>query len=151
MILGTLTDATRYTTFAPRLASGFEFLRTFDAATPEGRYPLDGDHAFALVSRYETGPATGKRFEAHRRYADLQYVAAGVERILHAPAADLETGTAYDEATDLVFFHDPPYSSSLLLPAGSFAVFLPGDAHKPGCMAGGRDAVVKVVVKLRIG
>ena len=38
-----------------------------------------------------------------------------------------------------------PFASSLLMRTGDLAVFFPDDAHKPGCMAGGRDAVRKVV------
>jgi YhcH/YjgK/YiaL family protein len=33
---------------------------------------------------------------------------------------------------------------------GDLAIFHPGDAHKPGCMAGGRHTVRKVVVKVRL-
>jgi beta-galactosidase beta subunit len=33
---------------------------------------------------------------------------------------------------------------------GDAASFLPGDAHKPGCMAGARHGVRKVVVKIRL-
>lgn len=151
MILDSLHRAELYHGVVPGMAAAFEFLRRFDAATPEGRHEIEGERVFALVSRYETAPATGKRFEAHRRHLDVQYVAAGAERILHAPLEGLQVATPYTETEDIVFFEDPPTSSSLLLPAGSFAVFAPGDAHKPGCMAGSRDAVLKVVVKLRLG
>ena len=58
--------------------------------------------------------------------------------------------TPYDEDGDVLFFAEPGASSSLLVPAGGVAIFHPGDAHKPGCMAGARDAVRKVVVKVRI-
>ncbi len=34
--------------------------------------------------------------------------------------------------------------------AGDAAVFFPEDAHKPGCMAGARHDVRKVVVKIRL-
>ena len=59
--------------------------------------------------------------------------------------------TPYSEEKDVVFYREPPASSSLLLSAGEFAIFHPDDAHKGGCMAGGKDGVRKVVVKVVTG
>jgi biofilm protein TabA len=150
MIVDSLAHAARYEPLDPGIALGLAYLRSFDPETPDGRYPLDGDDLFALVQSYATGPGTERRFEAHRAYLDIQYVARGVERILHAPVAALEVETPYDEATDLIFFREPGASSSLLLREGDFAIFHPQDAHKPGCMAGSRAEVKKVVVKVRL-
>lgn len=150
MILTSLALADAYAAVAPGIAEGVAFLRGFDPSTADGRHEIDGERVFAMVSSYDTGPATEKRFEAHRQYIDLQYVAAGRERILHAPAPELEIETAYDPLADIVFFAEPKVSTSLLMRTGDLAVFLPADGHKPGCMAGGRDAVKKVVVKVRV-
>ena len=150
MIVDTLERADAYTPLARGIGEALAWLRAFDPSTPDGRHDIDGDRLYALVQSYDTGPATEKRFEAHRRNLDVQYVVSGAERILHAPAAGMEAETPYDEDGDIVFFAEPKASSSLLMPAGSVAFFWPGDAHKPGCMAGGRDAVRKVVVKVRL-
>jgi len=151
MILTTLAEAELLSALGPRVAAGVRWLRRFDLAMIDGHHGIMGDDVFALVSTYETGPATEKCFETHRVYLDLQYVAAGAERILHAPADGLEVAAPYDEAKDIAFYAEPKASSSLLLRAGDLAVFHPVDAHKPGCMAGGRDQVRKVVVKVRLG
>ncbi|HEX6042167.1 YhcH/YjgK/YiaL family protein [Longimicrobium sp.] len=150
MILTTLAESGAYEGLGERVAAGLRWLRTFDPAIPDGRHAIDGDDVFALVSTYDTGPSTEKRFETHVRHVDLQYVASGHERILHAPAAALTVETPYDEATDVAFYAEPPFASSLLMRPGDLAVFHPDDAHKPGCMAGGRHTVRKVVVKVRV-
>lgn len=150
MILASLHDAAEVEALGTRFAAGVAWLRTFDPALPDGRHDVDGDRVFALVSRYDTGPSTEKRFETHRRHADIQLVAEGAERILHAPAGRLTVSEPYDEATDLAFYAEPSFASSLLMTAGDLAVFLPADAHKPGCMAGARHAVRKVVIKVRL-
>ena len=150
MILTTLAEAAAYEALGERIAAGLRWLREMDPAAADGRHPIDGDDVFALVSSYETGPSTEKQFESHRVYIDLQYLAAGNERILHAPAAALSVQTLYDEAADITFYAEPPFASSLLMRTGDLAVFFPEDAHKPGCMAGGRHAVRKVVVKVRV-
>ena len=87
---------------------------------------------FALVRDVRDGPGTEKRFETHVRHVDLQYVADGHERILHTPAAALTVETPYDEATDITFYAEPPFASSLLMRPGDLAIFHPDDAHKPG-------------------
>lgn len=151
MILTTLADSAPYEALGARIAAGLSWLRSMDRGLPEGRHTIDGDDLFALVQRYDTVPGTEKRLEAHVRHVDLQFIIDGHERILHAPAAELTVETPYDEAGDITFYADPPFSSSLLMRPGDLAIFYPGDAHKPGCMAGARHAVQKVVVKVRIG
>jgi biofilm protein TabA len=150
MILTTLDESAPYEVLGERIATGLRWLRAMDPAIADGRHAIDGDDVFALVSTYDTGPSTEKRFETHVRHVDLQYVATGHERILHAPAAGLAVETPYDDATDVAFYAEPPFASSLLMRPGDLAVFHPADAHKPGCMAGGRHTVRKVVVKVRI-
>lgn len=151
MIVTDLEGAGQYLNLAPGVERGLAWLREFDPSTPDGTHQIDGDRLYALVQSYDTAPATEKRFESHRRNLDIQYVVSGVERILHTTAGGLTVEVPYDEPGDIIFYHDPPASSSLLMPAGSVAFFHPDDAHKPGCMAGGRDAVRKVVVKVRVG
>jgi YhcH/YjgK/YiaL family protein len=150
LILTTLADSAPYEALGPRIAAGLRWLRSMDPAIADGRHPIEGDDVFALVQTYETVPGTEKRLETHVRHVDLQYVASGPERILHAPAAALTVQTPYDEAADIAFYAEPPFASSLLMRPGDLAVFYPDDAHKPGCMAGGRHTVRKVVVKVRI-
>ncbi len=150
MILTTLAESAAYEVLGTRVAAGLRWLREMDPAIADGRHAIAGDEVFALVSTYQTGPSTEKHFESHRVYVDLQYVAGGHERILHAPVDELTVETPYDAATDIVFYADPPFSSSLLMRPGDLAVFHPGDGHKPGCMAGGRHEVRKVVVKVAL-
>lgn len=150
MILTTMTDLDRFAVLADGIAEAAAWLRGFRADVPDGRHTIRGVDVFALVSRYLTEPAAGRRFEAHRQFLDVQWVASGRERILHAPTHGLIVAEPYLAERDVVFFADPPFSSSLLLRTGDAALLFPGDAHKPGCMAGGRDEVCKVVVKVRL-
>ncbi len=150
MILISLAESAPYEALGERIAAGLRWLRSMDPAVADGRHAIDGDAVFALVAAYETAPGTEKRFETHVRHVDLQYVADGHERILHAPAAALTVETPYDDAADITFYAEPPFASSLLMRPGDLAIFFPEDAHKPGCMAGGRHTVRKVVVKVRI-
>ncbi|HEX8358667.1 MAG TPA: YhcH/YjgK/YiaL family protein [Longimicrobium sp.] len=150
MIHFPLRHADRYAALLPGMDAAIEWLRAFGPALPDGRHPVDGERVFALVSSYATGPSTEKRFEAHRLHADVQWIASGAERILYLPAEGLAVTEPYSDEADVLFFEEPRVSSSLLMSAGHAAVFFPEDAHKPGCMAGARHDVRKVVVKIRL-
>lgn len=150
MILDSLTRAGQYGTLGPRIAAGFEYLAALDPTTSVGRHFIEGEDLFAMVQEYDTAPATEKRFESHLRYIDIQYLVSGRERMLYAPADTLDVQTPYNDEKDVAFYQDPQASSSLLVAPGQFAIFFPTDGHKPGCMAGGREPVRKVVIKLRV-
>ena len=113
-----------------------------------GRHAIDEDRIFALVQDYETKPREAGRWEAHRRYCDVQFVASGVEFIGVAPLDGMRVVEAYDEAKDVAFFEGE--GDLVTLRAGSFAIFWPHDAHMPGVAAGGPTAVRKVVVKVAV-
>jgi biofilm protein TabA len=149
MIHDSLRNSQLYEQLGRGFAAAFEYAYTFDQGTPDGRHEIDGEDVFALVQTYDTAPGVEKRFESHRQYVDVQFLASGRERILYTDSRELEVDTPYDEETDVVFYEDPEFSSSILLRTGEFVILYPQDAHKPGCMAGGREAVKKVVVKIR--
>ena len=150
MILDSLANAALYRALGPRIAAGLDYLAGFDPSTPDGKVELDGTDLYAAVQSYDTAPGAEKRWESHQRHLDIQYLVSGQERILHAAAGAMEVETPYNDAKDVTFYRDPAASTSCLLGPGDFAVFWPADGHKPGCMAGGRDAVRKVVVKIRL-
>lgn len=130
MIVDRLDNRGCYGNLPERWQRALEFLA--DPATaqlPLGRHELDGDNLFALIQEYDTRPADVCRWEAHRRYVDLQYVAAGCERIGVAKLEAMTVDMPYDEQRDIGFFHGT--GDWLTMPAGSFAIFLPHDVHRP--------------------
>jgi len=136
------------------LERAFEYLvRTDLAKLPLGRTDIKGDDMYVTVSEADTRAPEQVRFEAHRRYVDIQLVVRGQEAIGLAPAAALTTVEPYDAAKDIAFFAVPPESATLPLRAGDFAVFTPADAHRPSLHLDGphvsRKAVVKVSVAFR--
>ena len=156
MIADELKNWRRHAALA-ELKPAFEFLEQHaDAAgLAGGRVEIEGDRLFALVQAYAPKPVEGAKFEAHRRYADVQYIAGGAEMIGYAPTHTLEVDTPYDAGKDIAFYAQPARYTPLAVPAGSFAVFSPEDAHMPCCRldspAGQADEPVrKVVVKVAL-
>jgi YhcH/YjgK/YiaL family protein len=150
MILDTLSQSLSYQQLGPRFAAGLEWLGEFSPATADGRYDIGGDNVFALVQSYDTVPPTEKKYESHRAYADIQYIAEGSEVIYYAPTSGLVPTMAYDETKDCLLYSDPAAATPLFMAPGRFAIFHPQDAHKPGCVHDTASRIKKVVVKARL-
>jgi biofilm protein TabA len=149
MIIDRLENRSSLYELPPRLTSAVAYLRATDLLSiATGRHDLDGDNLFALVQDYTTRPPEECVWEAHRRYIDVQFVAAGVERIGYAMLSDMREREAYDATRDVTFFE--PGSEFVLLRAGMFAILGPDDVHSPGHVAGAPTHVRKVVVKARL-
>jgi biofilm protein TabA len=151
MVHDTIDNAARYEALNSRFAKAFAFLRTVDGTQTPGRHDLDGDHCFALVQTYETKPKATAKFEAHRKYIDVQFIHSGRETILWAPLAAMREETlAYDEAKEAALWKLVPDVTELHLSAGHFAILFPQDAHAPCVEWGKSERVFKVVVKVAV-
>jgi len=148
MIIDTLAHAGVYRRLSPSLAEALRFLQHKNlAALADGRFELEADGEFASVESYTTKPVKEKRGEAHRKYVDLQVVIAGAEWMGCAPIETLEVIEPYDQAEDIEWLQGE--GSFVPLPAGSFAILSPRDAHMPGVCLTQSDAVKKIVFKLQ--
>lgn len=126
-----------------------DFIESHDLAElPEGRIDLDGG-VFVNISEYEPYPAPDK-WEAHRRYADLQIVIKGDER-MDGAASEMASGSAgYHEDDDYEIFDCcKGYYATVWATEGTFAYFAPCDAHRPG-LHYKSDSVKKAVFKIPV-
>lgn len=149
MIIDTLDNAGLYENLSPGFTEAFAYLRSGrPAADSVGQYFLDGEDVFVNVEEYVSKPIERGRYEAHRVYTDIQYVVTGCERMGVAPLEEMWVTEEYNAARDVAFYKGD--GKMLLVPAGTFVVFTPQDAHMP-CIAEKSPAPVrKVVVKVRI-
>jgi biofilm protein TabA len=118
---------------------------------PDGRVVVDGDKVYVEVQSYNTteGPVT--RFEGHRKYIDIQYVAAGEEIIGWAPLSAITETTSYVPEHDYWLGEaEPARVTPISLTAGQLAVFYPTDPHSPRHGAGAAQPVKKLVVKVAV-
>jgi len=116
---------------------------------PTGRHEIDGDRLFAMVNEYVSEPRDKRRAEAHRKYADIQYIVSGAEIIGYARLEDnyevLEDKLAEKDA---IFYKNPVDESELILTSGMYGIFFPWDVHRPNCCAASPAPVRKVVLKV---
>lgn len=147
MVLDHIDNSERYASLGPGIAEAVRFLRSAGLdRLPAGRHEIGHQGLYALASEYMTKPEGGARWEAHRRYIDVQYIASGLEAIGYQHIGRLKTVTAYDDEKDVLFLEGT--GSRLILAAGFFAVFYPEDGHQPGLSADCSEKVRKIVVKV---
>lgn len=151
MVLDTLANATRYERLNSRFAKAFAYLRTVDGTQQLGRHDLDGDQCYALVQTYETKPVEKAKFEAHRKYIDIQFIQNGRETILWAPLVTMKEETmSYSDEKDATLWKLTPDLTPLHVSAGHFAILWPEDAHAPCVEWDKSETVFKVVVKVAV-
>jgi biofilm protein TabA len=114
-----------------------------------GRHEVMGENLYYMVNHYITKEAESVKFEAHRKYIDLQYVTEGEERI---GVAGFEHGKETDPyvAEKDVAFYSVSGAEYLQASPYEYFVFFPEDLHQPGVMVGHPGEVKKVVFKILI-
>jgi biofilm protein TabA len=127
----------------------FAYLKNTDLKTlTNGRHVIDGENVYALVTEAPSKDYDKTAFESHRKYIDLQFVITGEENMAKAPLASVTVSKPYNETTDLANYSGD--GKIYTVPAGTFILFFPTDAHRPNITPGGNKVVKKVVIKVRV-
>ena len=148
MILDVLENAPRYSVMSKRFSKAIEFLLRSDLKElPVGKYEIDGDRIYAMVSRGPGRRQEDSMLETHEKYIDIQLVLSGTDGMGWKPKSLCKQPAGeYDRKSDVQFFEDKP-DAWLSTHSGAFAVFFPGDAHMPQISSG---QLHKVVVKVAV-
>jgi YhcH/YjgK/YiaL family protein len=147
MIFDTLENALRYTGLGSGLPAALKYLLETDLASlPLGRTDLDGKRLYVLVQEFTTKPLEQGKWEAHRRYIDVQYVASGQERMGFANLCTMQLGEYHPEK-DFQALNGTGNQVDVF--AGAFVIFFPEDAHMPGLCVDQPEPVRKVVLKVQ--
>ncbi len=148
MIKDSIKNYERYLSVNSGIKEGFDFILNNNFNHMEdGKYSIDGDKIFAIVSTYQTKEKTDSQPEAHNRYLDIQFVAHGSECMGYKSREDeLSVSKAYSEENDILFYDE----EAVLIPfeQGDFFILFPNDLHQPGITFEQKKEVKKVVVKI---
>jgi YhcH/YjgK/YiaL family protein len=148
MIIDKIENSLLYENLGERIKKSFEYIKTTDLKNLQaGKYPIDGENIFALVSGYQTKSESDGKLEAHKKYIDVQYVIEGEELMGYVPLGLQQILEPYKEENDIVFFTSD--KSFTKVSAGMFAIFFPEDVHMPGISTGKNSDVKKLVIKVR--
>lgn len=147
MIIDKLDNVSSYANMGTNVKKAFEFLKTTDLARLDtGKYPIDDEKVFAIVSEYETKELEKGLWEAHQKYIDIQYIISGQEKIGYGPIDEMKVKEEYNEQNDILFLSGQ--GDFFTVKEGMFAIFAPNDAHMPGIQVDGIQNVKKLVVKV---
>lgn len=127
----------------------FKFLEQDLKSLEIGKYPIVGDEAFAMVMEYQTKKPEDAKWEAHRKYIDLQYIIEGEERMGILPLKLAKNPLEYDEEKDLIFFGENDGEFFQASPQ-VFFLFFPTDVHRPSILIEEPEKVKKVVIKIAV-
>jgi YhcH/YjgK/YiaL family protein len=149
MIIDKLRNAKQYYGLSKNIEKALEYLVNTDLVKLEiGKHEIQGKYIFAIVSEYQTKDHEQGKWEAHKKYLDIQYVISGKEMIGYAPINKMKTSIDYNEEKDVLFLEGR--GDYLSVNDGTFALFAPEDVHMPGINAEIEHYVKKIVVKILV-
>ncbi len=126
----------------------FAFLKKQDLKNlAPGRYEIDGDNVYAMITDNPTKPLDSVKWESHRNYIDLQSVINGEEKIGISPISKLTVSMPYDASKDIINYSGE--GKFYLAQPGTFFLFFPSDAHRPTVATGSNKPDKKVVIKIK--
>lgn len=134
---------------SPALKEYIERAKAFLATDPEnGCHKLEGETFFINAVTADTVPASERLGELHQRYVDIHILIDGEERIGygHLPDTDIEQDMLADQ--DAGLFKVIKQEKYIDLNPGDFAVFYPGEPHRPLCNVETSQTVKKIIVKI---
>lgn len=128
----------------------FNFLKTANLdSLPVGTQELEGKHLFVAVSEYDSKEKPDTRYEAHKKYIDIQYVISGEELIGVTTLDQVEVDQPYNDEKDIEFYSGEGGQYIKATP-DNFLVFFPENVHRPSIKSGESVPVKKAVVKIMI-
>ncbi len=149
MILDRIENASLYQGLSENFRLAFEALAGLNPAelSPGQKVQLKGDDVFYSVQEVDCKAPDDEYYEAHRVYADIQYIVDGTEYMGWANIRSLTQREEYKP--DIAWYRGK--GTMLCLNKGDFAVFFPEDAHMP-CRNDGVNPCrsLKVVVKVKL-
>lgn len=150
MLATSLDLVTKHDYLEQKFKNAYQWLKEHDTANMEdGTYDIC-DGVFAMVQRYDTIAFSEARFESHKDYYDIQYIAKGTESFGMALVKDCELVETI-EKNDVSFYKTPKFYTQVNLKSGDLVVVPPEEVHQPRAQYNGqKDFVVKVVIKVKV-
>lgn len=147
MIIDKLDNITHYYGLGSRMKKAFEYLKNTDLDQLEqGKYQIENDEIFAMVSEYDTKEVEDALWEAHKNYIDIQYMVKGSEKMGYTNVDNIEITIEYNTEKDILF--GTANGDFVTVEKGMFIIFKPQDGHMPSISVEKSEKVKKVVVKV---
>ncbi len=151
MIKNSLKYTKNYYNLSEKIKLGLEFLENHDLKSMEnGKYEILSDDVFINVQEYNSKPEQDGKWEAHRKYIDIQVLIKGSEKIGVGEIQDFTTTEAYDEERDVEFLTTNAPQQFITMRENDYIILYPYDVHMPQISIDKPSAVKKAVVKVSL-
>lgn len=128
----------------------YNFITTHDMKNlEEKRYDL-GDGEYVNVESYNTYDFSERRYEAHKKYKDIQYIITGKENIIIKDVDLLVIDEEYDSNRDIIFYKNNIRGIDNIIEEGEMLLISPGEGHMPCVSIDGSVYVKKAVFKILV-
>jgi biofilm protein TabA len=147
MIVDTLEHAGLYAKISNRFAVALKYLQTNNLSKLEiGKFEIESKDIFGIVSEYNAKNSEDAKWEAHKKYADIQVIISGEEKMGYALLSATAVKEEYNAEKDVVFLSGQ--GDYVTGKPGNFIIFFPQDAHQPGVAINGNTPIKKLVIKV---
>jgi len=152
MIKNSLKYTKNYYNLSDKIKLGLEFLKNNNLKNfDNGKYQILGDDVYINIQDYNAKSKAQGKWEAHRKYIDIQYIIEGTELIGVGEIQNFTTVEEYNEENDVEFLVSDIDNQFIEMQENDFIILYPFDVHMPQIsltdVAYVKKAVVKVIAE----
>jgi YhcH/YjgK/YiaL family protein len=149
LIIGRINDLIDSHVLTEKIVSYLQLLSKMDFTSyTAGRHEIDQD-LFFFLNEFETKESADCFWEAHRKNLDFHFILEGEENIAVDHITNQKVKVEYNAEKDAVFLEGDVKSVIRMTP-GDVMICFPEDSHMTGILAGAKQKVRKVVLKVLI-
>jgi YhcH/YjgK/YiaL family protein len=143
-------DLENFKNIHPRFSAAFDFIKkAVNENLADGNYEIDEKNIYAFISSYKTKLEAEGKFEAHRKYIDIQCIINGTEVIGFESSDKVKLIEDYKDGNDICFYELNKDYDKIVLNKGEFVIITTDELHAPNMSLNDISAdVKKVVVKI---
>ncbi len=141
--------AESYYKFKSRWDMAFKYLKDNDLTKLKGTHNLDGTNVYVIAVDYNSKDKSDTRYESHKRYVDIQYIAVGEEQMGKTTDDNVEVAVPYSEANDITYYKFDGGNYYKATPK-NFFIFFPGELHRPSIKLNESVPIKRIVVKVLV-
>lgn len=148
MILDKISNYNKYLQLNIYFKKAFNFILNADFnELQNGRFDIDSDNLFAIVSRVGTTKLTEAKMESHQRYIDIHFIISGSETMGWKALQNCQGKIGdFNFEEDYVLYQEECFMS-FVLPSQTFVIHFPEDVHLP-CLS--TKELFKIVLKVKL-
>lgn len=151
MIKNSLKYTKNYYNLSDKIKTALIFLEENNLNNfKNGKYLIDGDDIYINIQDYNTKPVEDGKWEAHKKYIDIQYIIEGSENIGVGEIQDFTVSEIYNKENDVEFLKTDNKQQFILLNKNDYIILYPYDVHMPQIKNENSQYVKKAVVKISI-